>query len=138
MKSPSPLRGCVSRSRMSGALEVMTLYYVNQTEFGVWVFGVHYLSANKVSQACEGPGVKHEGVQPREVETEEKYNGCLTNMALNKCLINFPTKQDFYELLQRPKSIEWSYKEAYLQQLQANLFCGLEFPITVMKHLWKY
>lgn len=62
MKSPSPLRGCVSRSRMSGALEVMTLYYANQTEFGVWVFGVHYLSANKVSQACEGPGVKHEGV----------------------------------------------------------------------------
>lgn len=49
-------------------------------------------------------------------------------MSLNKCLINCATKQDFYELLQKPKSVGWSYKEAYLQQLPAKLFCGIHLP----------
>lgn len=40
---------------MSRALEAMTLYSVSETEFGIWLFGVHCLSASKVSQACEGP-----------------------------------------------------------------------------------
>lgn len=40
---------------MSKALEVMTLYSTSQTEFGIWVFSVHYLLPNKVNQSCEGP-----------------------------------------------------------------------------------
>lgn len=37
-KKPNSILGCISRSRMSRALEVMTLHSVSQTEFGVWVF----------------------------------------------------------------------------------------------------
>lgn len=46
MKSPSPFED---------ALVVMTLDSTSQTEFGVWVFSVRCLLANKVNQACEGP-----------------------------------------------------------------------------------
>lgn len=37
-KKPNSILGCISGSRMSRALEVMTLYSVSQTEFGFWVF----------------------------------------------------------------------------------------------------
>lgn len=57
MTSPSPFLECISRSRMSRALEVTILSSASQTEFGVWVFGIHCLLANKVNRAYEGPGI---------------------------------------------------------------------------------
>lgn len=50
MISPSPFLECVSRSRMS--LEVTVLSSTIQNAFEVWVFGVHCLLADKDNKAC--------------------------------------------------------------------------------------
>ena len=54
-EKPSPILGCIRRSKMSRALEAMTSCSASETAFGVWVFGAHCLLANTVSQAREGP-----------------------------------------------------------------------------------
>lgn len=70
---PSLILGCIHRSKMSRALEAMTLYSASETEFGVWVFGVHCLSASKVNQVHEGPGDLR--IWLGEAQTKENSNG---------------------------------------------------------------
>lgn len=82
MTSPGPFLECVSRSRMSRPLEVTILFSASQTEFEVWVFGVHCLLADKVNKACKGPG-NLRVFSPGEVQTEERCNGCHANMPIN-------------------------------------------------------